>query len=215
MNKLFFGLIAFTMFLPFLAYGQTPKTDAILKEYEAAMQAAKDGKEEEAIAIFKKLAEMGEPMSQVAMARLYMDEDGEYLPKDEQQAYQLFAKSAKTGYPQALLGQGYLLLQGEGIQKNIKQGIALIEKAASTGFYDAQVAACYFYDTDLHDGKKAYFWCSVAVHNLREHKSDILNNEMITLLEDKLTSHQIQEIQAKVAAFQPVEWKYPTDLFDK
>ncbi len=211
MKKSFFGLMVFAVFLPFLAYGESTKTQMFLRQYEEAMQAAQDGKSEESISTLKRLAAMGEPMSQVRIARLHLD--GEYLPKDEPRAYQLFAKSAATGFPEAVLWQGYLLVQGQGISKDVKQGLALMEKAAQTGSYDAQFALCYFYDMELQDAGKAYYWCSVATG--QANGSDTTVNAMINMLEMKLTPAQIPEIQTKAAAFKPVEWQYPADLFDK
>ncbi len=215
MKKSFFGLVAFAMFSPFLVYGQTTKTEAVLKEFEIAMRAYRYNKWEEAYPIFKKLADMGEPKSQFWLGLEYVR--GEYLPQDDKQGYQLFLKSAQTGYPDSQYSYGLILLDGKDnvVQKDVKQGIAYIEKAALSGLEDAQYVLCLDRDSYLSDVAKAYFWCLVQKSYISPEGPNSNMVEHIKFLETKLTRVQIQEIQARAAAFKPVEWQYPADLFDK
>lgn len=212
MKKSFFGLIVFAIFMPFLAYGQAVNWDkSITQQLAAAMKADAMENYGEAFPIFKKLADLGEPMSQYYVGNYYLQGLG--IDRNDQQAFEWFSKAADVNYPQALLATGKMLIAGIGIQKNLAAGITNLMAAGYYGNEEGLALSCIAYNLYLKDAYSGYYWCLLSSRHLsHQPKLDSKVADMMRDLEVKLKAGQIQSITANANDWQPKAWEYPTNF---
>ena len=112
----------------------TPPGDS--KVYEAGLSAAKAGKYNEAISLWKPLADSGNPVAQNGLALLYRD--GRGVAQDYGQALVWYQKAADQGYAPAQCDLGHMYLDGLGVPKDAVTAVAWYRKAAEQGDAMAQ-----------------------------------------------------------------------------
>jgi TPR repeat protein len=109
------------------------------------------GKYEEALPLFRQLAEKNEPEACYYLARMYSKGLGG-LPEDNVEAFGLYERAARYDYAEAQYQVAVMYEEGRGVLKDEKKAASWYEKAAANGHADAQYRfAGYEFD-------KAIFW---------------------------------------------------------
>ncbi|HMS45142.1 MAG TPA: tetratricopeptide repeat protein, partial [Alphaproteobacteria bacterium] len=187
---------------------------SVLIQLADAMKIEATGNYKEAFQIFKKLADIGDPTGQYRVGFYYWQGLG--VEQDNHQAFEWFNKAAETNYPSALVARGKMLITGSGTPKDPIEGVVSLMAASTFGEKEGLALTCLAYDQYLKDPYNSYYWCLLSSKHLSNRPG--LNDKVADLLlnlQAKLTDVQIQSIQAKVMNWHPVEWQYPTNLFDK
>ncbi len=96
------------------------------------------GRNQEAAAIWKDLADAGDTRSRTRLAWLY--EAGQGVPRDLDQAARLFRRSAEEGDPEAQYALAVMLQTGKGQQQNAAQAREWLKRAARQGHAAATAA---------------------------------------------------------------------------
>lgn len=96
------------------------------------------GRNQEAAAIWKELAEAGDTRSRTRLAWLY--EAGQGVPRDLDQAARLFRRSAQEGDPEAQYALAVMLQTGKGQKQNVAEAREWLQRAAAQGHAAARAA---------------------------------------------------------------------------
>ncbi len=96
------------------------------------------GRNQEAAAIWKDLADAGDTRSRTRLAWLY--EAGQGVPRDLDQAARLFRRSAEEGDPEAQYALAVMLQTGKGQRQNAAQAREWLKRAARQGHAAATAA---------------------------------------------------------------------------
>ena len=119
-----FALIAFCASLAFCG------------DFEAGKKAYEDQDYKNALTLFSKTAEKGDPHSQCALGLMYGHGHG--VAQDYKTAVQLYTKSANQGYPKAQYNLGVMYFMGNGVPHNETTAAYWYTKAARQGYTLAQ-----------------------------------------------------------------------------
>lgn len=107
----------------------TATTDKRLKEATAAFVRMDYST---AAAIWRPLAEQGNPAAEVGMGKLY--DSGSGVPKDPVQATAWFQRAADQSFAESECTLGLRYVEGFGVQlRDVSQGLALMKRAADQG----------------------------------------------------------------------------------
>ncbi len=118
---------------------------------------------EDPVELIRQSAEKGWPAAQYNMGLLY--EEGYYVDKDEQQAFEWYNKAAQQGSTEGMTAVGMCYYNGSGVQAYLKQALSWLTKAAEEGDMRAQLllAEIYAKDERCKNKNKALHWfCKVA-----------------------------------------------------
>jgi hypothetical protein len=96
---------------------------------------------------YRKAADAGYPLAEVALAGLYHTGDG--VPQDDQQALALNRKAAAANYAGGQSGVGDAYYHGWGVKQDARQALAWYQKAADQGYPPALAALGVMY----HNGE--------------------------------------------------------------
>jgi TPR repeat protein len=105
-------------------------------DFEAGKKAYEGRDYKNALNLFSKTAEKGDPHSQCALGLMYGHGHG--VPQDYKTAVQLYIKSANQGYPKAQYNLGVMYYMGYGVPHNETTAAYWYTKAAKQGYTLAQ-----------------------------------------------------------------------------
>lgn len=108
-------------------------------------------------------AESGDAQAQFELGRAY--EDGKGVAQDDEQAVQLFRKSADQGNARAQNALGVMYALGRGVQRDKEEAVRWYKKAAKQGLAEAlyNVAISYYNGEGVgEDISAAYAWMMLA-----------------------------------------------------
>jgi len=115
--------------------GYTPAYAAV--QYPAATNFFAKGQYTNALPIFIKLAEQGDPASSGYLAKMYSKGLGG-LPQDNIEAFGLYERAASNNYAEAQYQLAVMYEEGRGILEDEDKAVFWYEKAARNGHADAQ-----------------------------------------------------------------------------
>lgn len=132
---------------------------------EAAFCAAYDATSpEEWVRLLQQSAQNGNPIAQNNLGKLYAD--GEYVPRNAQEAGAWFLRSAEAGYPVAQYNMGIYYMHETGEKQDFEAAFKWFYEAANQGYAMAQYYVGWFYECGLlgdKDYDEAIKWYSWAV----------------------------------------------------
>lgn len=128
-RSLLFGAF-FLLFLPLFS------KSALADEYERGRASANAGKFNEALSIWKPLAEQGDSRAQTGIGLLYARGDGVALNYTE--AVKWFERASQSGNHRAEGILGKMFWFGDGVSKDQRRAVQFLRKAAAAGDLDAQ-----------------------------------------------------------------------------
>ncbi len=131
--------------------------------FEQSLAAAQRGDYRTAFTGFKKLAEQGNASAQYNLGLMY--DQGQGVPKDEQQAVVWFRKAAEQGDAHAQHNLGVMYATGRGVSKDEKQAVVWYRKAAEKGDAGAQFLLATMYGNGQgvpKDEQQAVVWLRKA-----------------------------------------------------
>jgi len=105
-------------------------------DFEAGKKAYDEQDYQNALNLFAKRAEQGDPHSQCALGLMYGH--GQGVMQDYKKAVQLYIKSANQGYPKAQYNLGVMYFMGYGVPHNEITAAYWYAKAAKQGYTLAQ-----------------------------------------------------------------------------
>lgn len=135
---------------------QSSKTHA---GYQKGVQAALSGDYAEALAIFKPLAEKGNPGAQLQIGWMY--NNGQGVPQDYAKALYWYRKAATQGIAVAQNNLGVMYANGRGVPQDDAKSVYWYSKAAAQGSADAQYNLGVMYANGRgvsQDDSKAIYW---------------------------------------------------------
>ncbi len=99
--------------------------------YSAAVEKQKAGRPEEATALFRRAADLGETDAMMQLGESYHSGDG--LSQDAQQALQWFRRAAEAGNSSGMVSAGAMYLLGDGVANDDDEALRWFQKAADRG----------------------------------------------------------------------------------
>lgn len=132
-------------------------------ELERAVSLVESEKYGEALVLFRKMAEAGDPEAQHNLALLYRT--GKGVEKNLELSAQWFRKAADQGVSDAQYYLGHMYDVGEGVAQNSQYAYVWYRKAAEKGHGLAQINLGVLYANGLgvpQDIEQAYLWFHVA-----------------------------------------------------
>lgn len=152
-------LVLFTVLIAFAAKGSGTLADPLddgIAAYEA-------GAFEEAVGLWRPLAEGGDPIAQTYLAFAYSE--GQGLAEDDAEAVRWYLLAADQGnlYAAFRLGLHYNL--GEGVTEDGVEGVRWYRIAAERGFAPAQLSLALHYQSGRgiqRSGEEAFAWATLA-----------------------------------------------------
>lgn len=153
------------------------KTDAEAEEIYHKQTDAKilyvQEKYHEAFIIYSELAEIGDPIAQYHIGKMYQYGFG--MSVNLQRAYNWFMKAANQNYDEAQFEIGLAYNNGDGIEEDKQKGLEWLEKSSEQGCLMAQFAlGALLYGRDM---KKAEHWlrkASIKGHNAAQYYLGII-----------------------------------------
>lgn len=136
------------------------------QDFQAGVEAARQGDYDTAYQIWSTLAEGGDPASQFNLAMMYVR--GESLERDLSMAAQWFRKAAEQDQVSAQARLGALYAHGQGVQQDFGKAAKWLFKAARAnhgpGQYD--LAVLYANGSGVgQDYSEAYYWFTMSAIN--------------------------------------------------
>ena len=132
---------------------------ALAGPYEDGLAAYNRGDYKTAMRAWRPLAQSGNPNAQFSIGAMY--DNGQGVPKDDQQAMFWFLKAADQGDAKAQFNLGNIYAKGEDVPKDDQKAVFWYRKAADQGFASAERNLGYRYDTGQgvpKDDQRAVFW---------------------------------------------------------
>ena len=105
-------------------------------QYDQGFQAYQAGRYEEAINLWRPLAEAGDAVAQFSVGTLY--DQGRGVPQDDAQATAWFRRAAEQGFAPAQFNLGNAYRHGRGVAASDTQAVSWWRKAADQGVGGAQ-----------------------------------------------------------------------------
>ena len=133
---------------------------------QQAQQLSEQNRHSEAIPLFTKAANHGNPTAQLALGNAYYTGNG--VKKDLHKAAQWYAKAAEQGHADAQKNLGWAYKYGDGVKKDLTKAVHWFTKAAEQGHADAQRNLGWAYKCGDGVGKdltKAEYWYLKAAQN--------------------------------------------------
>ena len=121
------ALLALLLIQPALA------EDDLLGQGHRAIAA---GQPQQALALFNRAADQGDPAGLYGLGVLYYDGIG--VTQDRRRSAQLFRKAAEADYPPAQYNLGNAYLRGDGVDVNPQRARHWLQRAVDTGFDQAR-----------------------------------------------------------------------------
>lgn len=125
--------------------------------------AAELGDYERAVAIWRPLAEAGDPRAETYLGIMY--DNGYGVPQDRAQAFRWFERAAGRGYANAQYHLGFMYHHGRGVQRSQSEALRLYRLAAAQGDPAAQYNLGRMYTHGLvvpRDLVEAHMWLDLA-----------------------------------------------------
>lgn len=142
-----------------------------------AVRLYEEGNAEDALTVFRQLAETGNPKAMCYLARMYRDGQGG-LPTDSAAAQALYRKAAEAGLPEAQCELGQMLESGSGTDNSLEEAAAWYEKSARQGYAEAQyrLAELNFKEASRRIQMAAVYTDEEDVQDryIQEHKRDLI-----------------------------------------
>lgn len=167
--------------------------------YQAALQLIEQNAPQDALATMQRLANAGFVIAQYRLAKMY--ERGEGMPADLVQARVWTERAAAGGNRNAMHDLGAYYAQGEGAPRDYAAARRLFQQAAELGFVDSQFNLGVLYQEGRGveaNVMEALFWFRLAASH-----GDQAGAERASEIELGLTAYDMQEVDSRVAAFQP------------
>ena len=145
----------------------------------------------------KPLAEKGDPRAQYRLGWMFyngVDQNGEEVKQDYNEALKWYRKAAEQGNALALDSLGAMYYLGRGVERDFKEALKWYRKATEKGHANAQWQLGVMYakgEGVLKDNVAAYAWLDVAVANREEGAK----SHRISLAK-KMTPDQIAKAEA-------------------
>ena len=134
--------------------------------YQRGIDARGEGRYTDAVMMFERLADEGDPRAEHQLAMMYLQ--GEGVTTDPEMGVRLLEKSANKNHAAAQYDLGRLYLEGAHVEKNQETAVFLFGLAAENGSTDAQLLlADMFYKGDIvgRDYKQAYIYLLIALQS--------------------------------------------------
>jgi len=128
-----------------------------------ALDNARKGDFENALSLWKPLAENGHTNGQMNLGHMYSNGDG--VEKDLEAAFSWYLKAAKQDILHGQFMVGTMYIDGHGIKKNLKEGLNWIGRAARKGHSDSQLrlASLFILGEEVKTNiTNALFWLYAA-----------------------------------------------------
>ncbi len=109
---------------------------AAQSQYDKGSAAYKRGDYDAALAVFRPLAESGDPKSQSILGMMY--NYGEGLPVDHRESARWYRRAAEQNYSVAQYNLGMAYLEGKGVKADTADAIEWLTKAADNGHFRAR-----------------------------------------------------------------------------
>ena len=151
--------------------------------------------DEEAMELFRSLAEQGDAEASNNLGSMYFLGNG--VPQNDIEAVKWFRLAAKQGLADAQHNLGVMYANGQGVPQNYIEAVKWYRQAAQQGDADGQSNLGVMYATGQgvpENNVKAYVWWSMAAAQGDEGAS--ANKDIVT---KKMTRQQIAEAQAYAA----------------
>lgn len=107
------------------------QNEEITKLIAEGKEAISNKEFQQAAALFRQAAELGDPEAQYNLGLLYMEGNG--LKKDEKIAAGWIQKAADQGHNEALRKLAWCYLYGRGVRQSLAQSVKLSQKASGAG----------------------------------------------------------------------------------
>ena len=148
-----------------------------------------------AVALWRPLAEKGDPVAQYSMGVTY--DKGQGVPQDYRQAVAWYRKAADQGHSTAQYNLGVMYSLGQGVLQDYQQAVAWYRKAAVQGnaFAQSSLASSYAKGEGIpQNNVRAHMWwnISASLFSVEDGKSAARNRDLIAA---KLTPEQIAQAQ--------------------
>jgi TPR repeat protein len=166
----------------------------ILDYYQQGLNARKEGHYAEAIMLFERLIDEGDPRAEHQLAMMYLQ--GEGVGLDPEKVVRLLDKSANKNHAVAQYELGRLYLEGEHVEKNQETAVFLFGLAAENGLVEAQLLlADMFYRGDIvaRNYKQAYIYLLIALQSSKESSP-----EWVDAIESHLSREEINSARTFV-----------------
>ncbi|MBN8608351.1 MAG: SEL1-like repeat protein [Caulobacterales bacterium] len=167
------------------------------ERYAAAESMLRSGETGEAVALMQRVAQAGLPAAQYRLAKFY--EGGEVLARDLEIARAWTERAARGGHAQAMHDLGVYYARGEGGVRDDASAFRWFRQAAQHGFADSQYNLGVMYEQGRGvsaNVDEALFWFTLAAGS-----GDADAAARVTAMETLVTPMQIEQAQARVAAF--------------
>ena len=161
----------------------------------------------EAVDFYRQLSEKGNTEAQLILASLY--DEGNCVPKNDAQAFQLRLHAAESNNGQACYIVGSALATGLDVKKNIEEGIKWLLKIANPKktacefrMVDAQVDLSAAYadpEYSKRDFVESYKWLNLAISDCPNENYRLTLVEKRNALASSMTHEQIEEAQRRSA----------------
>ena len=195
----YLALFACLAFVLSAAPGSSPAAD-----YEAGLQAYKEGRFQAAYENWQPLAEAGDPEAEFALGQLFYW--GRGVEQDKEAAASWFRRAGAQGHGRALYTLGFMALSGEAQGGTDYEAAAeWWRKAAATGNPLAMVSLGTAYESGngvSQDLVEAYKWNTLGVrHNGGQ--PPMAAGQNLERLAEQMTPAQIQEAEARAKRWKP------------
>jgi TPR repeat protein len=133
------------------------------QDFEAGAEAAKAGDFATALAIWRPLAESGDPAAQFNLGMMYARGDG--VPEDFAEAASWFRKAAEQGQVEAQARLGGMYARGIGVDRDYLKAAEWLNRAATRHHRQSQYELGTLYANGMgveQDYGAAYFWFTLA-----------------------------------------------------
>jgi pilus assembly protein CpaE len=167
------------------------------ERYAAAEGMLRRGDVSEAVLLMQRVAQAGLPDAQYRLAKFY--EGGEVLARDLESARSWTERAAHGGHVQAMHDLGVYYARGEGGAHDDAAAFRWFRQAAQHGLADSQYNLGVMYEQGRGvsaNADEALFWFTLAAGN-----GDTDAAARVTAMETLLTPMQIEQAQARAAAF--------------
>lgn len=164
-------------------------------DYEAGLEAARNGDYETALREFKIAAEDGLEMAQYNLAILYFS--GRGVEQNFAEAFRWTAAAADQGHTQAQFNLGALYYEGQGTRRDRETALQWYIKAGNADYPPAQynIGEMYFHgDGVKKDIIRAHAWISRAIENNHQTAAELLDE-----IEAGMSDTQLSEARRMLA----------------
>lgn len=168
-------------------------------QYQAAARLIEQNAPRDALAPMQRLADAGFVMAQYRLAKMY--ERGEGVAADLVQARIWTERAAGGGNRNALHDLGVYFARGEGAPRDAAAASRWFRQAAELGLADSQFNLGVLYAEGR--GVEADVWEALYWFRLAARQGDVAAGERAIELELGLTPYDLEQVDARVAAFQP------------